>query len=168
VEKYGKVNTFNMDETGCVFSIVGCKVVAKKGSKTVFAKSLKHSYKRVTVVLCISAVGEKLTPMVIVKGESVPVGLEVDDYEVAAQKNSWMDNVRMRDWIVRVWGKSRGTKRLLIMDGFCSHDNGENVILLKFEPYDTHVFILKSQSLDATFGRRSEQIVQSVSEVVST
>jgi len=67
--KYG-FNTYgvgNMDETPIFFNMYPNKTIAKKGNKTILIKTQSQEKCRISVILCITADGEKLPPFLILK-----------------------------------------------------------------------------------------------------
>ena len=69
--KYG-FNTYgvgNMDETPIFFNMYPNKIIAKKGNKTFLIKTQSQEKCRISVILCITADGEKLPPFLIFKAK---------------------------------------------------------------------------------------------------
>ena len=56
---------YNMDETGVTFDAPATRTVEVKGAKAVHITTSGHDKDRVTVVLCVSAAGQKLPPLII-------------------------------------------------------------------------------------------------------
>ena len=72
-KKYGEdfdaSNIFNMDETPIYLESISKKTVALIGQKSINIRSNGGEKTRITVILLISASGEKLPPLLIFKGE---------------------------------------------------------------------------------------------------
>ncbi|GFR59260.1 jerky protein [Elysia marginata] len=61
---------WNCDETGLQFTHNPSRVIAKKGSRTLHART-SNSKENVTVLACINASGSAMPPMCVVKGKTV-------------------------------------------------------------------------------------------------
>ena len=59
-----------MDETPIYFEMVSNKTIEKIGEKTVTIVTHGSERTRISLLLCISASGEKLPPLLVFKGKS--------------------------------------------------------------------------------------------------
>lgn len=116
----------NADETPVFFDMPRNYTVNMKGAKEVKIMSAGYEKQRVTVMLCITADGNKLPPYLILNRKTIPKN-EVfpKDVVVRAQKNGWMTNELMEDWVKIIWNKRPGALRnpssILILDAFRGH-----------------------------------------------
>ena len=62
-------NLFNMDETPIMFEMVGKTTIAKIGDRNINIRTYGSERSRISVILCISASGNKLPPLLIFKGK---------------------------------------------------------------------------------------------------
>ena len=115
----------NADETPIYFDMPSNWTVTAKGSKEVKLMS-GYEKSRVTVMLAITADGNKLPPYVILKRKTIPKK-EVfpKDVIIRAQKEGWMTTELMVDWLNVVWnrrpGALRSPKNMLLLDAFRGH-----------------------------------------------
>lgn len=61
------INIFNFDETLVCFEMIARTTIANIGEKTVSARSFNSTHQRISLLLYISASGEKLAPLIIFK-----------------------------------------------------------------------------------------------------
>ena len=78
-----------------------------KGAKEVSVATTGHERSNFTVVLCITANGSKLPPMVIFKRKTVPKGCNSKDIIISANEKCWMNSEVMKFWLENVWRKRR-------------------------------------------------------------
>lgn len=115
-----------MDETPVWFDMPYNKTLAKTGSKTVAIRTCGGEKKRVSVVLCVSADGQKLKPLVIFRGKRMDKSLTVPDNIITCmQENAWMSDAGMKIWRDKCFlphiKRQRQTKTLLALDMFKPH-----------------------------------------------
>ncbi|XP_029654495.1 tigger transposable element-derived protein 6-like [Octopus sinensis] len=67
LEQYCSKNFFNLDETGLFFKLLSNRTLAVDSDKNLSNKPIKE---RVTVMFCVSMMGEKLDPFVIGKAKN--------------------------------------------------------------------------------------------------
>ena len=147
---YQMKDIFNCDETGLFYRTLPTRSLVQKGDRCSGGKLAKE---RITVLLCASATGEKVKPLVI--GKSVNprcfkgyhrTSLGVT-YE--ANKKAWMNSGLFEKWLKRLNHKMRMQNRniLLFMDNCSAHPHVElpNVKLAFFPPNTTS----KLQPMDA-------------------
>ena len=105
-------------------SNVPSKVVDKKGKNTIRVHTTSFEKNRVTATLCCTAAG-KFLPAFVFKGKTqrqlktvkVPLGIIA-----TTQVKGWMDEVRMLEWIDKVWSPYVSSKpALLVLDTFSGH-----------------------------------------------
>jgi DDE superfamily endonuclease len=103
-------------------------ILANKGDKTVSLKTTGTSM-RCTVLLGATLNGEKLTPLVVFKGQ--PNGMIARAFngtpasmKYVCQEKAWVDQRVSRHWIAQVWkpfAVERADKTYLLMDEFSVH-----------------------------------------------
>ena len=147
-------NIFNMDETPIYFEMVSNKTIEKIGEKTVTIVTHGSERTRISLLLCISASGEKLPPLLVFKGKSDGnkiKKLKENEYVkkkkifVECQENSWADNNIFMIWLNNVFFRHKleqenSAKKILIMDRATTHydknlsklfkDNNSSFILI--------------------------------------
>ncbi|KAH1185488.1 hypothetical protein KIL84_018237 [Mauremys mutica] len=115
----------NMDEVPLTFDVPSNKTVEAKGAKTVTIKTSGHEKNHYTVVLAVTADGNKLPPLVIFKRKTFPKEKIPSGIQVHVHPKGWMDKEGMRLWIRNVWEKRPGAllkkPSLLVLDSFRSH-----------------------------------------------
>ena len=93
----------NMDETPLCMDMVSGSTVSKKGKKTVLMKSTGHEKSRYTVVLAVTADGNKLPPMIIYRRKTKPPGNFPSGVVIHWNAKGWMDEEACNIWIQKVW-----------------------------------------------------------------
>ena len=163
---YDPKDIFNMDETGVFF---------KDGKQTTFevqgsdCAGGKHAKDKITVALCASMTGEKLTPLVIGKSRKPRCfnGIETSSLPVHYKfnKKAWMNSAIFDTWIKSVDRKMRrqGRKIILFLDNAPSHPkiqlgNVKTVFLppnttSKVQPMDQGII----QSMKLKFHKRQSE-----------
>ena len=115
----------NMDETPLCMDMVSGSTVSKKGKKTVLMKSTGHEKSRYTVVLAVTADGNKLPPMIIYRRKTKPPGNFPSGVVIHWNAKGWMDEEACNIWIQKVWQERPGAllkkKALLVWDHFAAH-----------------------------------------------
>ena len=115
----------NMDETPVYLDLVPNKVVDKKGKKSIRVRTTSSEKNRITATLCCTAAGKFLPAFVVFKGKTqrplkkvkIPSGVVT-----TTQVKGWMDEVRMLEWIKKVWSPYiSGKPALLALDTFSGH-----------------------------------------------
>lgn len=120
----------NADQTPVCFDMPRNTSIAKKGSSTVTVRTTGNERLRCTVMLAVTADGNKLPPYVIFKRKTMPKGLQLPrGILVSVQSKGWMDSEHMVKWVKSVWNRRPGAllKRsaLLVMDSFRGHTTDE-------------------------------------------
>ena len=129
--RYKKNNNFelnciaNMDKTPIFFDMVGALTIDCCGAQSVPICTTGNDKNQLTYVLGIFADGTKLPPVVIFKGKRKPKGQYPPGLVVKMQKNGWMDENLMKDWLETIWLQRAENvsqkKSLLILDSFVGH-----------------------------------------------
>jgi hypothetical protein len=104
--EYPRSRVVNVDETGVYFDSLPPKVIAARG-KNESARCLGYSKQcgRVTVVLAVTADGQKLPPLIIFSGrpggtiERNELPSYRQDVHYCCQQNAWMDGCRWQFYI---------------------------------------------------------------------
>ena len=138
-EGYRPENIFNADETALYFQQLPERTLERGHSG---ASGSKRSKDRLTLMLCCSAAGEKLPPLVIGKYQNPRCFRGKDrkflpcNYD--ASKNAWMTASIFNSWLTDLNRKMSVQKRniLLFLDNACSHraDGTYSNIRLAFLP----------------------------------
>lgn len=146
---YAPADIFNMDETGLFFRDTTKNTLKVKGDECVGGKRSKE---RITIALCASMTGEKVTPLVIgkskqprcfskIKPETLPV-------MYCNNKKAWMNSSLFESWLSKFNNRMKRQNRhvLLFVDNAPSHPtvNFSNVKLQFLPPNTTS----KSQPMD--------------------
>jgi hypothetical protein len=92
-----------MDEIPVSFDMPISRTVNLKGAKEVSVATTGHERSNFTVVLCITADGSKLPPMMIFKRKTVPKGCNSKDVIISANEKGWMNSEVMKFWLDNVW-----------------------------------------------------------------
>ena len=98
----------NMDQTPVPFSYDPKSTLELVGRRTVHVRKSTNDTKHATVVLCVTASGKALTPMIVFKGKPKgrTVMCEFPEYlfgmENACQENVWMDKTVMLQCVDKV------------------------------------------------------------------
>jgi hypothetical protein len=154
-------NIYNVDETGIALGV--CRSTTVIGSTQTSSTLLKRAENRewVTVIETISALGNKLRPLVIFKGKNVQSSWfhlnDVPDWLFATSINGWTSNDLGMKWLRQIFlpeTACAGEKRILLLDGHGSHQTIEfmkecfdsNVNCFYLIPHSSYVL----QPLDLT------------------
>lgn len=155
---------FNMDESGFMEGkLVRRFVVGKAGKKAYYVKS-SEARKSTTVVECISAAGEAISPLTIFKGMTVQhqwFGNElkgIDGMYFKSSANGYTSNATCLTWLKAVFDRDTAFNsetgqydyskpRLLTLDNHASHCTQEfieecmnrNILLLFLPPHSSHI-----------------------------
>jgi hypothetical protein len=120
----GSCHFGNMGEVPVSFDMPSSKTVSLTGAKEVSVATTVHERSNFTVVLCITADGSKLPPMVIFKRKTVPKGCNSKDI-ISANEKVWMNSEVMKFWLENVSRNRRmaffNPKSLLMLDSGRDH-----------------------------------------------
>ncbi|KAF2003748.1 CENP-B protein, partial [Amniculicola lignicola CBS 123094] len=146
-------DTYNMDETGCRIGVATSQYVYTRRGRQVFIPNANNR-ELVTLVECISADGASITPMVIVKAQSVMehwISDLPDDYLISVSDSGYTNDSLALDWLKHFEKMTRrrqvGAWRLLLVDGHGSHDTKQfaefaekhKIQLFALPPHTTHI-----------------------------
>lgn len=164
---------WNADETGMQFSPIPSKVLAKRGSRELLART-NNTKDSITLMVTINAKGQAMPPLCVTKGKThrcvqsfatldAPTGT-VWTY----QDNAWMNNAIGLEWFQQVFLKHCGPQRpqLLILDSHGSHEvvellelaRNENIHVLALPPHATHMLQPLDRVVFAPFKKAYRQI----------
>ena len=145
---------FNMDETAFATKGVSRKVVALKGSRNVWTKTVNTSF-HVTFVACISATGFALPPLIIVPGKrlnrDVMNASTVEGACITTAPKGWINADIFNKWLImfaKTVPKTVARPLVLLLDGCSSHipitESSEiakeiGVIMVLLPPNATHL-----------------------------
>ena len=162
-EKLTPDRLYNMDESSLSTVQDGqCKIVGQKGKKRIGAVTSQERGESVTCVVCMSAVGYFVPPMLIYKRKRMKAELchgAPPGCVFSCQEKGWMSNAGFVDWLQHFISVVRPTKEsrvVLILDGHVTHcknleaielakNNGVRMVSLP--PHTTH----RLQPLDVSF-----------------
>jgi hypothetical protein len=124
---------FNMDQTAVYYDNAPLKTIEKHGSRSISIRTSAAASHRVTVFLCVSFTGVKLSPLVVFKAtrnKTVFKKLKQSDRdgcssacEYTVQENGWCDQMSMDDWIQNFCNDTNAPNQLkiLLLDNFSVH-----------------------------------------------
>lgn len=164
IDKYGIVDEdiYNFDETGFTMGQISSEMVVTSSERRNRPRTIQQGNREwVTVIQGVSSYGYAVPPYIIVAGknhlsswyENSPLPY---DWVIAVTQNGWTTNERGLDWIQHfdqhTKVRTKGTYRLLVLDGHESHHSTDfelwckqnNIITLCMPPHSSH----KLQPLD--------------------
>ena len=170
---------WNCDEVGKQFEHNPVRVIAEKGARNVVGRT-SGNRTNITIMACVNAKGEKMPPMLIVKGKT---NISLHGFNTSAaptgsiwtfQDKGWMTDEIGGMWFKEVFLTNCGSERpqLLILDGHSSHETlallelamAENIHILSLPPHTTHAL----QPLDrSVFGPFNSAYNKACSEYMS-
>ena len=142
---------FNMDETGFALDPKHSKTVDARGTKNVLS-ICSGSKGQITVVMCVSATGQALPPMVIWRKKTMAPDMatgEIPGTLYGFSDNGWINAHLFHKWFERQFLRYVPASRpiLLLLDGHSSHycpdtlalaaENG--IIIFPLPPNTTHL-----------------------------
>ena len=89
----------NMDDVPVNFDIPSYYTVDQKGTKDIKITTTGHEKCSFTVVLCVTANGGKLPPMVIIKRKTLHKGDIPKEIVVRVNPQGWMNKELMIEWL---------------------------------------------------------------------
>jgi hypothetical protein len=121
-------DTWNMDETGLALGVcANTRVLSSSQKKKAYIRSPENR-EWVSMIECVSAIGQKLRCAVIFKGQSLQTTwfpASVPGWLYTTSENGWTSNEIGLEWLQRIFipetGAGDGRYRLLILDGHGSH-----------------------------------------------
>ena len=149
-----KENVYNMDETGVMLSVLGTvKVLVGKGDMRDY-RGARAKRTLVTAVECISGDGRYLDPMIIwpaTTHRSNWTTFPTPGWQYACSDTGYTDSYISLQWLQRIFDpetreRARGKPRVLICDGFGTHETLEvlefcfanNIILCRLPSHTSH------------------------------
>jgi hypothetical protein len=169
VAKHGilEEDIYNFDETGFAMGLIATSKVVTGAERRGRPKLVQPGNREwVTVIDAINGKGWSVPPFVILKGKvHLRSWYEIEglprNWRLAVSDNGWTNDLLAVDWLQHFHehtiGRTRGAKRLLIMDGHGSHHTAQfeefckehGIITLCMPPHSSHIL----QPLDvACFG----------------
>ena len=107
------------------FDMPSNQTLHQKGDKTVLIKTTGHEKTHFTVVLCCTADGAKLPPMIIFKRKTPPKDKFPCGVIIHQHPKGWMDEEGIIKWINQVWVRRNGgllkKRSVLVWDQFRIH-----------------------------------------------
>ena len=142
IKDFSPKDIYNMDETGLFFRALPDKTLTVRGSDCAGGKRSKD---RITVAVCVNAVGEFETPLVIGHAAKPRCFRNISQNKLpvkwAYNKKAWMTGTIFQDWISQLNRKMRLQKRhvLLLIDNAPSHPHDLELsnITIRFLPANT-------------------------------
>lgn len=127
---------YNVDETGINTVHTPAKIIGLRGTRAIHSKTSGDRGENVTAVICASASGSYIPPMIIFKGQRLNRGLVANAPPgalFATSKSSFIDRELFEHWFKYHFMKYLPSHRpvLLIMDGHSSHISLEILQLAK-------------------------------------
>ncbi len=145
LEGYELKDVFNADETGLYYRTLPSRSLVHAGES---GKGIRTSKDRITVLLCCSAAGEKVKPLVIGRTQNPRCFRAYGRHELGVgyefNSKAWMTSKIFRTWLESVNNKMRiqGRHILLLVDNCAAHPPYElsNIKVsmsqsLSFEPW---------------------------------
>lgn len=154
---YGELGQrlWNCDETGISTSVASQKVLVKRGSRVVSEIGGGSDREYITSLFCGSAVGERLTPYVVYKAETLDPLWTVGGPQgtrYSASSSGWMETAQFHEWFKKVFlpavtDRLRTGPVILFVDGHNSHlaiellglARANNVTIYCLPPNTTHL-----------------------------
>ena len=148
----------NLDETSFELNVIPKRVLAKKGSKTVYNVNNTKQHDNVTVTFSFNAAGEILMPQVIFKTSFTGLqevcysaGLTGTKFFFVQSQNGWQTQETFFEYVKKLSDELmlKGVERPVIIfcDGHASHINyhlyewcrAHGIIIVLFYPNCTHI-----------------------------
>lgn len=142
IKNFAPRDVYNMDETGLFFRALPDKSLTVRGTDCAGGKKSKD---RLTVAVCVNAVGEFETPLVIGHAQKPRCfkNLDINRLPVkwVANKKAWMTGFLFKEWITAFNRRMRAGRRhvLLLLDNAPSHPQDLELsnTTVKFLPANT-------------------------------
>ena len=147
-------NIWNIDETGIALGVCSNqRVIGLSGTTQTYIQTPENR-EWVSIIECISAIGKKITPVVIFKGKSLQTSWftpgKTPEFLYTTSENGWTSNTISLQWLKEVFlplTQRDDTPRLLLLDNHGSHITVEfmkhcwqnNVYLYYLIPHSSHV-----------------------------
>ena len=115
----------NMDEVPMCFDMPSSYTVDRTGGNNIKINTTGSEKNGFTVVLCVTADGNKLPPMVIFKRKTIPKEKFPNGIIVSANEKGWINEEMFIKWVKEVWCKRPCTffrpKSILAFDSAPAH-----------------------------------------------
>ena len=154
LQAYNLKDIFNVDETGLFWKCTPRRSLVLKNE---VAKGTKFPKERLTLLLCCSALGEKLKPVVVGKSKN-PRAFKKRHLPITYESNSsaWMTMPLFSDWLKNLNETMKSQKRniLLLLDNAPVHPidlNLSNICLLFFPKNSTSIIQPLDQGIIRSF-----------------
>lgn len=137
VAKHGiqEEDIWNFDETGFMMGIISSTMVVTSSDGRGKAKLIQPGNREwATIIQAISSYGDSIPPFIILAGKNHLQSWYRDsplppDWTIAVSENGWTTNELGLEWIKHfdkhTRGRTKGAKRLLVLDGHKSHHSYE-------------------------------------------
>ncbi|XP_069112283.1 tigger transposable element-derived protein 6-like [Argopecten irradians] len=165
-------NIWNCDETGKQFQHTPVKIISQKGARNVVSR-VSENRTNITIMACVNGVGDKMSPMVVVKGKTSASlhGMNVTEAPEGTiwgyQESGWMTEELGERWFRDVFLKQCGPERpqLLLLDGHSSHETlgilemavANHIHVFCLPPHTTHMLQPLDRSVFGPFNRAYNQ-----------
>ncbi|KAF1993088.1 DDE-domain-containing protein, partial [Amniculicola lignicola CBS 123094] len=146
-------DTYNMDETSCQIGVTSNQYVYTQRGQQVFIPNA-NNHELVTLVECISTNGASITPIVIVKAQSVMehwISDLLDNYLISVSDSGYTNNSLTLNWLKHFEKITRrrqvGTWQLLLINGHRSYNTKQfaeftekhKIQLFTLPPHTTYI-----------------------------
>lgn len=126
INNYSLSQIGNADQTPVYFEMPECSTITEKGAKSVSILTGGNEKQRCTVMLSVTADGNKLPPFIIFKRKTLQKKIIFpSNVIVRAQPKGWMDNGLVEEWLQEVWLKRPGVllnkRSMLVLDSYRGH-----------------------------------------------
>jgi hypothetical protein len=150
-------DVYNFDETGFQMGVIGTELVVTGTDKRNHPKTIQPGNREwVTAIAAINALGWAIPPYIIFAGKThLSAWYEGDDipgdWPIGLSDNGWTNDKLGLEWLKHfdkhTKNRTKGTKRLLILDGHGSHDTAgfhifcreNNIISLCMPAHSSHL-----------------------------
>ncbi|KAJ8043230.1 Jerky protein-like-like [Holothuria leucospilota] len=144
---------YNADETGFSLVHTPSKILAKKGKRTVQARTSAERGENVTALICGNAGGTMLPPFLIFKGQRLNPGLTLNapaNTLFGVGSSSFIDAELFKTWFEKLFLKHIPPVRpvLLVMDGHGAHISLSTLKLAKSN--SVHIYCLPPHTTNHT------------------
>ncbi|KZZ95587.1 DDE superfamily endonuclease, CENP-B-like protein [Ascosphaera apis ARSEF 7405] len=175
-------NIWNVDETGLHAGrgSNGRVLGENRGKKRTFKRD-PEVREWVTVIECINAVGGRIRPFVIFKGQEIQntwFNAESPAWRYTCSMNGWTSNDIGKDWVMNSFLKeavstTNHTHSILVMDNHASHTSLEieiecklrNVHIIFLPPHSSHILQPLDLSYFGPLKAKCRNFINSISEL---
>lgn len=182
--KYGiqDCDFYNFDETGFMMGMICPAMVVTRADRCGRGKAVQPGNREwATAIACINSEGWNVPPFLVVQGKNHLASwyTETDlptDWVIKTTDNGWTNNETGLEWLKHfdqhTAGRTKGTYRMLVLDGHESHESAafheyckaHNIITLGLPPHSSHL----TQPMDVgcfsvlkrSYGRQIEDFIK--------